>query len=165
MKLRAGDLQDLGFGLKTTSTGRLINPDGTFRVKRSGAAYFDPYMWMIHMPWRKFFALLFVGYVLINVCFAICFFLIGVENLTGVSSGPKWQEFFDAFFFSIQTFTTVGYGYMSPVSPFANWVASLDAFSGLLYTALATGMFFARFAIPGPSIIFSKFAVVCGTHQ
>ena len=157
--------QDPGFGSKSIGGSRLLNSDGTFRVHRTGRSYFDPYMWMIHMSWRKFFLILFIGYVLINFIFAFVFYLIGVENLTGDAAESDTNGFLTAFFFSIQTFTTVGYGYLSPITPLANWVASLDAFSGLLYTALCTGMFFARFAIPGPSILFSDHAVVARHNE
>lgn len=165
MKLLNGKLQDPGFGSRSIRGGRLLNPDGTFRVKRKGRSYFDAYMWMIHMAWPRFFLLLFIGYLLVNLIFATLFYLIGIENLTGVSQDPSAGAFFTAFFFSIQTFTTVGYGYLSPLTPMANWIASLDAFSGLLYMALSTGMFFARFAIPGPSIVFSDIAVICNFKE
>lgn len=157
--------EDPGFGARSIQGGRLLNPDGSFRVKRRGIPYFDAYMWMIHMSWPKFFGLLFIGYLLVNTLFAIIFYMVGIENLTGNAESSFPDSILTAFFFSVQTFTTVGYGYLSPLTPLANWVASLDAFSGLLYMALSTGMFFARFSIPGSSIIFSDKAVICSFNE
>ena len=153
---------DLGFGTGITASGqRLINRDGSFNIIRRGMAAWRPYQSLVEMSWAHFLAVVAVFYVVTNALFAAVFFLIGVDTLSGVqASGSAADDFTSAFFFSIQTFTTVGYGAISPTSPASNMVASFDALVGLMSFALATGLLFARFSKPKASILFSDKAVI-----
>ena len=115
-----------------------------------------PYHSLLTMSWWKFNFNIFIFFLGINALFALAFVLIGVESLPGSIPGNVLQFYLDAFFFSIQTFTTVGYGVLSPQGTLANSVASLCAFVGLLSFALATGLLFARFSRPTARIIFAE---------
>lgn len=155
------DLKDLGFGSRVSnqSVERLLNKDGSFNVHRSGLSFFtslSPYHSLLTMSWWKFNFNIFIFFLGINALFALAFVLIGVESLPGSIPGNVLQFYLDAFFFSIQTFTTVGYGVLSPQGTLANSVASLCAFVGLLSFALATGLLFARFSRPTARIIFAE---------
>ena len=130
----SGDAEhDLGFGTRiSTSGGRLINRDGSYNIIRRGGSGWWPYQSLVEMPWLKFLSLVTLFYFCINAFFALIFVLIGVENLSGVSSNGRFvHDFALAFFFSVQTFTTVGYGAISPIGATANLVASIDALVGL----------------------------------
>ena len=172
MKLKRGssksaqeDLKDLGFGSRVSnqSVERLLNKDGSFNVQRSGLSFFtslSPYHSLLTMSWWKFnfnIVLFFLG---INTLFALAFVAIGKEALPGAATGGLFEFFFEAFFFSVQTFTTVGYGFLSPHGALANSVAALCAFIGLLSFALATGLMFARFSRPTAKIIFAENAII-----
>jgi inward rectifier potassium channel len=95
-----------------------------------------------------------------NVIFAWLFLAAGIEHLNGVEIGTKAHNFSEAFFFSVQTFTTTGYGAIHPKGLPANIIASIDAFAGLMTFALATGLFFARFSKPKAQLIYSKNAII-----
>lgn len=153
---------DLGFGSGITAgEGRLINRDGSYNILRRGGKAWRPYQVLVEMSWWWFFALITVIYVVVNAFFALIYLIIGLEYLSGAQpAGSLLGDFFVAFFFSVQTFTTVGYGAISPTGIAANIVASIDALVGLMGFALATGLFFARFAQPQSSILFSKQAVI-----
>lgn len=153
---------DLGFGTGMTTSGqRLINRDGSFNIIRRGLAAWRPYQSLVEMPWAHFLLVVTLFYIVTNALFAAAFVFIGVESLSGVQASlTVWGDFASAFFFSVQTFTTVGYGAISPMSPGANLVASVVALVGLLSFALATGLLFARFSQPKASILFSDKAVV-----
>ncbi|MCB9048266.1 MAG: transporter [Lewinellaceae bacterium] len=153
---------DLGFGTGITTSGqRLINSDGSFNIIRRGLVAWRPYQSLVEMHWAKFLVFVGVFYLLTNALFAMIFVLIGVDTLSGVqASRTLTGDFTSAFFFSVQTFTTVGYGAISPMSPVANWVASVVALAGLMSFALATGLLFARFSKPKASILFSDKAVI-----
>ncbi len=158
---------DLGFGNKIGASGeRLINLDGSYNVIRSGASAWTPYQLLVEMSWWRFLWLVIAFYVGVNTLFAIGFMLIGVENLSGISgSDGALHNFAEAFFFSVQTFTTVGYGSMSPLNIATNLLASLVALVGLMSLALATGLFFARFSKPRAQIAHSDKLLVSPYHD
>ena len=152
---------DLGFGTKIISSGeRLINRDGSFNIVRTGLRTYTLYQWLVEMSWGWFFSIVFLFYGIANALFAIGFLIIGAENLMGKSSGSILEDFTQAFFFSIQTFTTVGYGALNPQGIAANLLASFDALTGLLSFALITGLFFARFSKPRAQLLFSRYAII-----
>lgn len=152
---------DLGFGTRITSAGeRLINKDGSFNILRTGVKIWTPYQSLVEMPWSRFFVLITIFYCVVNAFFASIFVAIGVDCLKGVEPQSIVENFANAFFFSVQTFTTVGYGAVSPVGTLANIIASIDALVGLMSFALATGLFFARFSKPKAQIIYSKNAII-----
>jgi len=152
---------DLGFGSKITEAGeRLIHKDGSFNIIRKGKKTWTPYQLLLGMSSTKFTLFSLTFFVLINSLFAGLFMLIGVEQLNGVPKGNFISDFLYAFFFSVQTFTTVGYGGINPVGISANFVASLCASVGLVAFALITGLFFARFSKPRSHIAFSKKALL-----
>ena len=160
-KTVAESFNDLGFGTKYTSEGqRLINKDGSFNVKRTGLKHWTPYQDMVEMSWTNFSLLIICIFCLVNSFFAILYVIIGIDSLSGVMPKNLLEDFANAFFFSVQTFTTVGYGSISPQGIFVNIVASIDALVGLMSFALATGLFFARFSKPKAQIIFSDYAII-----
>lgn len=153
--------EDLGFGTKVGGEGiRLINRNGSFNIERQGKRGWTPYQSLVEMSWGQFLCLVLLFYVGINLFFGLLFWILGVENLSGLEPGKWWENFLNCVFFSIQTFTTVGYGSISPVGIWANVLASLDALVGLISLALATGLFFAKFSKPRAQIIFSEKALI-----
>lgn len=85
---------------------------------------------------------------------------IGIEHLKGAEASSTWSEFWNAFFFSAHTLTTVGYGNIYPSGPGANTIAVIEALLGLLSFAIATGLVFGRFSRPSARIGFSKTMLV-----
>lgn len=153
--------QDLGFGTKITKSGdRLIRHDGSFNIIRKGKVAWDAYQMFIEMSMRRFTVICLSAFILINAFFAILFLLAGIDQLNGIPEGSIGSDFLHALFFSIQTFTTVGYGNINPEGVSANIIASLCAFVGLLTFAIITGLFFARFSRPRSHIAFSKKAIL-----
>lgn len=153
---------DLGFGSQPVIKSQpLINKDGTANVKRRGLNLFNTsnnYHTLITMGWTKFWLLVLCGYTVINIIFAFIYLAIGAGGLDGSSSGSNTivGHFFDAFFFSAQTISTVGYGHISPRGMAANSVAALESMMGLLAFALATGLLYGRFSRPSARIAYSK---------
>lgn len=138
---------------------RIINPDGNFNVRRRGTSWRDvhPYLFMLNAPWHVFSGLIFAGYLGTNLIFAVIYYYgVGVEHLKGAEAATGLKTFFNAFFFSAHTLTTVGYGNIYPDSVLANSVAAIEALMGLLAFALATGVVFGRFSRPVARIEFSK---------
>ncbi|WP_247231858.1 ion channel [Telluribacter sp. SYSU D00476] len=158
--------KDLGFGQRITDHhSRLINRNGSFNVQRRGTSFLNSINWyhrLVTIPWWQFFGSIFLVYLLLNSLFACIYLLIGLENLKGteLSSYPVHADFWEAFFFSAQTLTTVGYGRVSPLGFMANSVASLEALMGLLLFVIATGLLYGRFSRPTPCIRFSKNALI-----
>lgn len=153
-----------GFGTNSTSTGgRFINKDGKPNVIKKGMGILDRYSWyhtMLGMKQGKFLLLIFLVYITANLFFASIYYLIGINHLAGVNTGSSWKNFTEVFFFSAQTFTTVGYGRISPVGFTASAVSTFEAFLGLLSFAIATGLFYGRFSRPQAFLKFSNNALI-----
>ena len=154
--------RDLGFGrvLSQREVSRLLNRDGTFNVSRRKAGWIGrilSYHGLLTVPWSLFFGVLAAGYVLLNLAFAFAFWLCGPEALYG---NPVASQFWRAFFFSVDTFATIGYGNIAPIGYAANLLVTLEAIVGLLSFALATGLVFARFARPTAHILYSQHAII-----
>jgi inward rectifier potassium channel len=154
---------DPGLGEKFLSNAtRLINSDGTFNMKRTGVGFHhkDIYQKLINLSWAKFFLLILIFYFTINLIFGLLYFLIGTEQMQGMHGRIGVESFLDSFFFSIQTFTTVGYGGIIPVGITTNIVASIEALTGLMAFALITGLLYGRFSKPSARILYSKNIIV-----
>ncbi|HUR65043.1 MAG TPA: ion channel [Chitinophagaceae bacterium] len=153
-----------GFGNNSSSTGgRFINRNGQPNVIKKGVGVLNRYSWyhtMLGMKAGKFLLLLLLIYISINLLFAGIYYLIGIDHLAGVNAGSPWKNFTEVFFFSAQTFTTVGYGRISPVGFAASAVSTFEAFLGLLSFAIATGLFYGRFSRPQAFIKFSDNALI-----
>ena len=104
-------------------------------------------------------------YFLINLLFGFTYFLLGVNYLAGIQSGSTLKKFSEAFFFSCQTFTTVGYGRISPVGFMASSLSALEALIGLLSFAVVTGLLYGRFSRPKAYIRFSENALLSPFHN
>ncbi|WP_288459467.1 ion channel [uncultured Chryseobacterium sp.] len=160
-KIQQKNTENSGFG--SNVSGRFINKDGLPNVNRKGVNIFNRYSWyhtMLDLSTFNFLSYLMIAYVLVNLFFALIYYLIGVEHLTGIDKSNPVNEFIDVFFFSSQTFTTVGYGRIAPVGFTASLVATFEAFLGLLTFAIATGLFYGRFSRPRAYLKFSEIAVI-----
>ncbi|CAN5739965.1 ion channel [soil metagenome] len=159
---KSNSTDDLGFGLK--SSDRNMNKDGSFNVERLGEPKFRPYEIfheLITMSWTKFILLILVGYFSINLIFAVIYFFIGTDHLTGVALKiSEIRKFSEAFFFSSQTLTTLGYGRVAPIGIEASAIAAVESMIGLLSFALATGLLYGRFSRPQAKLIYSENAIV-----
>jgi inward rectifier potassium channel len=155
---------DTGFGTNASNYGgRFINKDGTFNIRKEGMTFLDRYSVFHHMltlPRWKFALVIILFYFLINLIFAIIYNIIGIDQFQGVIGATPWAKFKEAYFFSTETFTTVGYGRVNPVGDAANIVASIEAMGGFLSFALATGLMYGRFARPRAYLVFSDLALV-----
>lgn len=155
---------DTGFGTNAANYGgRFINRDGTFNLRKEGVSFLERYSiyhHMLTMPRWKFVGLILCFYFVINLVYTSLYLLVGSDQLTGVIATTPWGKFKEAFFFSTETFTTVGYGRVNPVGDGANIVAAIEAMSGFLSFALATGLIFGRFARPHSFLLFSERALI-----
>ena len=113
----------------------------------------DFYYWVLTLTWRAFFAWVTVAYFATNALFALAYVAVpgSVANVDG---------FVDSFFFSVETFATIGYGVMAPQTRYAHAVVTIEALGGILATATITGVTFARLARPTSKVIFSEKAVI-----
>jgi len=159
------DLRDLGFGsvVSRESQQRLLNRDGSFNVRRRGLGFwssFSLYHALLTISWSHFF-FIFVGwYFIANALFALAYLACGPEALSGSTLGLDNHPFLRAFFFSVETLSTIGYGNVAPIGLAANAVVTAEALAGLMGFALVTGLLFARFSRPTARILFSRHAVV-----
>ena len=122
-----------------------------------------PYHWLLALTWPRFLFILAAYYVLVNAFFAAVYMLCGATSLSGTGFPqyvPLISDYLRAYFFSVETFGTVGYGNIAPVGVGANVVMTTESFVGLISAALATGLIFARFSRPVAAILYSRHAVV-----
>jgi inward rectifier potassium channel len=135
------------------------NVQHTFKVVRLGRRRRNPlrdfYHWLMILRWWKLSFFVLATLLLSNVLFALLYLQIGdaIKNATPGS-------FSDAYFFSVQTMVTIGYGNWYPVGILANCVATVEGMLGLLGFAMAAGLMFAKFSRPTAKVLFSKVAVI-----
>ena len=155
---------DTGFGNNASNYGgRFINRDGTFNLRKEGISFINRYSIyhnMLTLPRWKFAGVIVLFYLVINLLYTSIYLLIGIDQLQGVIATEWWGKFKEAYFFSTETFTTVGYGRVNPVGDGANFVASIEAMTGFLSFALATGLMYGRFARPRSFLVFSEYALI-----
>ena len=155
-------IKDPGFGYSDIPNAqRLINKNGSSNVYHKNKKFSpqDTYSFLIHITWFQFLALVFISYILLNTFFAFLYLSTGINELTP-STGNTFDDFLNAFFFSAQTITTVGYGGISPHGMWANLISSFEALIGLLGFAFITGILYGRFSKPNASINFSSNIII-----
>ena len=137
---------------------RVTTADGRLNVLRFESRHFpwtDLYYQLLVMPWALFLGLIAGLFVCANGLFAIAY-LLGGDSIANARPG----SLSDAFFFSVQTMATIGYGALYPTTVYANLLVAIEAFVGLLGVTMATGLMFARFARPTARVMFSNVAVI-----
>ncbi|MGB7412727.1 MAG: ion channel [Thermosynechococcaceae cyanobacterium] len=116
----------------------------------------EPYYLLLTIPWSGFILIITGLYCALNALFACAYLLGGDGAIANAHPGSFW----DAFFFSVQTLGAIGYGFMYPVTPYANILVAIEALTNILGVALVTGLAFARFSLPTVRVMFSDVAVV-----
>ena len=158
--------QDPGLGEKLPgSRQRLINRDGSFNVRRAQGTRpslaGDWYHYWVSLSWMRFIGAIFGWFVALNVLFALAYLAVGPEAILGLPAADNSGErFLYAFFFSVQTFNSVGYGVESPHGIAAGLLSSFEALVGVLTFAIITGLLYARFSKPKARIRFSEHAII-----
>ncbi len=153
-----------GFGAGASTQGdRLLNPDGSFNVERTGLNIlqsYSPFHQLITMSWVHFNLMIVLVFTLINFAFTLVYYLIGTDELSGLVHAEPMGRFIEVFTFSAQTLTTVGYGRISPLGYAASLISSFEALLGLMSFALVTGLLYGRFSRPHAKLIYSKKAII-----
>jgi inward rectifier potassium channel len=129
-------------------------PDDVVIVGDSPRLGTDLYHAFLRARWPASLLAIVVFFLAVNVVFA------GVYTVTGGIENAREGSFADAFFFSVHTMATIGYGSMYPATPLTNVLVVVEAVVGLLVTALSTGLLFAKFSTPTSRIEFSRHAVI-----
>lgn len=131
---------------------------GGYTIQKAGVARFnwrDPYYFAVALSWPRFLLSLIALFAAINLGFGLLY-LMRPGSLANTHMG----SLSDAFFFSIETATTVGYGDMYPVGHYGRVVAGCEMMVGVAFTALTTGLLFVRFSRPKAQIRYARNAVV-----
>ena len=131
---------------------------GRYELKKIGISRFDlrdPYHLAIALTWPGYLSALFTLYVSANLVFAVLFWLG-----PGSIANARPHSFADAFFFSIETIATVGYGDMHPATLYGHLIASIEIVVGLAFTAILTGLTFVRFSRPRAKLVFAANPVI-----
>ena len=135
-----------------------VKQNGRLNIEGLGEWYNywnDPYHLLLTIPWAGFLTLICVGYLLANALFALAY-VAGGDGIENARPG----NFADAFFFSVQTMASIGYGAMYPKTTYAHLLVTAESLVGLFGVTMATGLMFARFARPNARVIFSQVAVI-----
>ena len=156
--------QDLGFGTKLAADKvRLLNHDGTFNVERRGIPSYlaqNTYQLLNSLSWPLFLLFVVSLYLTVNLIFSFGYLWIGMDQLAGHTGENAGDRFWDAFFFSAQTLTTVGYGRIAPQGFASSLLAAVESLSGLMGFAIVTGLMYSRFAKPQADLLFSEHILV-----
>ncbi|NJN88065.1 MAG: ATP-sensitive inward rectifier potassium channel 10, partial [Leptolyngbyaceae cyanobacterium SL_7_1] len=115
----------------------------------------DPYHLLLTIPWVGFLGLVALVYVALNTVFALAYLV----QPGGIANADPYS-FFDAFFFSVQTLASIGYGAMYPQTVYTNTIVTIEAMFGVVGIAMLTGLAFARFTKPTARVMFSQVAVI-----
>lgn len=134
---------------------RRTHLDNVQRLGAPGAGLSDLYYSLVSSSWRRLIVIFTLVYLCANLLFSLAFYLV-----PGCITGAQPGSFSDAFFFSVQSMSTIGYGSMSPATLWANGWVTLEAMFGIVFTALTTGIVFAKFARPTANAIYSDVAVM-----
>lgn len=163
INVRADATVQSGFGTNSEySGGRFFNKDGTPNIGITGLGFFERfsvYNTMLQVKTWKFISIIFCFYLVVNMFFATTYMVAGVENLGGMDGKSLPKQFWEAFFFSAQTLSTVGYGHIYPTGMLTNIIAATESLIGLLAFALATGMMYGRFSQPRAFLKYSDNAL------
>lgn len=155
---------DTGFGTQVGQIGgRFINRDGSFNLRKTGLPAWKRvslYSYMLEIPWLKFLGIIVLFYFLAAIFFTSLYILTGVDELHGMVATTKWGKIKETFFFSTQSFTTVGFGRLNPLGDGANIISSIETMCGFLFFALVTGLLYGRFTRPKAYIAFSDKALI-----
>ena len=158
-----------GFGINSSNYGgRFLNKDGTPNIEKKGVGYFEKISWyhaLLEMPRWKFLISILFFYLAVNLVFGLLYFLNGINELDGINAHSTFQKFSETFFFSCETFTTVGYGKISPMGFIANSISAFEALLGWASFAVVTGLIYGRFAKPKAYIRFSENALLAPFHD
>ena len=166
---RRADAQDSDLGLGTVAPNqirrRILEKNGNFNVVRHGLSFWTSasvYHDLLNMKWPTFLGWASLGYLTLNLLFAAIYLALDVHvgALTGGDSIEGFHRFMRAFYFSVETSSTIGYGNIIPHGDFANMVMTVESFAGLLGAALMTGLVFARFSRPTANVRFSEHALI-----
>ncbi len=161
----ADEPKDLGFGsvVGGANERRLIERDGRFTSRREGfpaLSFLNGYHALLTMTWPSFLGSVALSYIFVNALFAALYLACGPTALAGLSAESMGGRFLRAFFFSVDTFATIGYGNVYPNGVAANWLVTIEAILAIIGIALLTGVVFARFARPTAALLFSEVAVI-----
>jgi inward rectifier potassium channel len=153
-----------GFGTNSSDYGgRYINKRGLPNVEKQGVGYFERISWyhiLLDMPRLKFFLSIVAFYVIVNLFFGLLYYSIGIKESGGIPTGSEVKNFWEAFFFSCQSFTIGGYGRISPTNFVINSLCAFEALLGLLSLAVVTGLLYGRFSRPRAYLRFSDNALL-----
>ena len=155
-------VKDPGIGRSSNRYAkRFINSDGSFNVKHINrrSSLLESYKYLISISWTKFFLWVVLGYILINAVFALIYTFLGISEIAK-PTGNIFIDFLNAFFFSAQTITTVGYGAMAPKGMLFGIISSFEALIGLLSFSFITGLLYGRFSKPRANIRFSNSVII-----
>ncbi len=154
---------DTGFGNNGSAMGdRMILPNGKPNIvvkgrKRNFEGYYHS---LLEISGLKFIGVLFLTIFVLNIFFAGVYFLIGTNQIAGAEGVTGPERFEDAIFFSIQTFSGLGYGRLNPMTITAGWISSIEAIVGFMSIALFTGLLFTKFSMPIANLAFAKNALI-----
>lgn len=155
---------DTGFGVQADQIGgRFVNKDGTFNLRKVGYPLFkrlSVYSWFLEISWAKFLGIIVLFYLSVNIAFTLLYVLAGIHQLQGLLETTRRGQIFEVYFFSTETFTTVGYGRINPVGGAAHLIASFESMLGFVCFALVTGLMYGRFTRPKAYLAFSDFALI-----
>lgn len=141
------------------NTRRIINKDGSFNVVKKGIRAHG-YQTLVSMSIWRFLLWVLIAYLVINILFGLFYTLLGTHHLSFAGKADAFPPFFKALFFSMQTFTTVGFGSIFPLDPFTNFVSGMQAMLGWMFFAVATGVIYTRFSKPSARLLFSNNALI-----
>ena len=115
----------------------------------------EPYYLLLTIPWWGFFSFSVLAYLVVNALFAWGF-VLGGDCIANAKPG----SFGDAFFFSVQTITSIGYGSMYPITAYADILVTIEALIGIIGIAIITSLAFTRFSQPTAKVLFSQVATI-----
>jgi inward rectifier potassium channel len=124
-------------------------------IGRRWAPYDDLYHWVLTRSWSEFVGLVSVAFVLANAAFALAYLC-----QPGSIANARPGSFADAFFFSVQTMATIGYGGLAPATLFGHVMVTCEAIITILGVAVITGVTFSKFSRPTARVLFADKVVI-----